>query len=451
MPEDLNIERELGRAFERFYEEIEDQVELLREAIPAVANHLSSWEDIRNVAPELKIPAERVDELALLWNEELGSYRFDAILRPSPPRDAEPDEAGHGTVQQPEADAQYPTPVVEFIYKHGSFLALQTAMRRYHRVWHHVFTIAKASIVFAIGALESAIADVERVRLRAHIGAAGTKEKEFSLDELIRLGDIESVVENAVERRVEKLAYGGLEDWNDWYQKSFRRPLKELALDWETIEEIMQRRHVIAHNHCRVSRLYLERTAQSADDLPVGTYLPLPPEYVFRGLDEIAVLGLRLFANAWSKLGDDPEHISLHLRNRTYDALVAERWAVTVALADFVCEIAPEGSQDRQLAQVNRWLARIGQGEDVSQEVESWDVNALAVRFKCAKAALLSDLDEVRRLIPLAVRAGELERAYLLSWPLFRSLRSDPIFVEVLAEMEDDGDDGSDASAVNLN
>ncbi|HZN14960.1 MAG TPA: hypothetical protein VFB78_11860 [Acidimicrobiales bacterium] len=47
----------LGRAFEGFYIALDDLGELLREALPAVAAERRRWEDVRALAPELKIAA----------------------------------------------------------------------------------------------------------------------------------------------------------------------------------------------------------------------------------------------------------------------------------------------------------------------------------------------------------------------------------------------------------
>jgi hypothetical protein len=85
-------------------------------------------------------------------------------------------------------------------------------------------------------------------------------------------------------------------------------------------------------------------------------------------------------------------------------------------------------------------------GEEIQAEVDEWRVGALALQFRCAKAALLDDFDNLRQLIPAAVETGEISRSDLLSWPLFRSLRREALFVEVLAAVDDPGDDGGGGS-----
>lgn len=435
----IDPEHEFGWAFERFYEALEDLVGLLREALPAVLKQHDQWSDVRNLAPTLKIAPDRVDEFVAIWEDSFGTKEFRAILPEAPPTDTggeDDDDAGHEAAKQPERDAHYASAVTTFIFDNGSFLDLQRVMRQYWRSSQHILTMAKSSIVFAIGALESAVADIERVRLHSHIGAAGTKDKEFSLDDLLRLNDIDSVVEEAVERRVENLCYGSLDDWNDWFRRAFGSTLESLALDWATMREIIQRRHAIAHNNGRVSRLYLERTGLKDSELQVGSYLPLTPGYVFDALDATTVLGVRMLVHAWRKLGDNEEHVLLHLRNKAYDSLVAERWHLTTAIAQEILAVAPEGSSEALLARVNSWLAQVGLGQDIEEAVATWDVTPLALRFKVAKAALLDDFDALTHLIPEALAAGEFGRSELLTWPLFRSLRSQPMFAGILTSLD---------------
>lgn len=434
---DKDLEARFGRAFERFYTALEDQVELLREALPAVLREHERWNDVAQLAPDLKISVANVDSFVDTWQTEFGTREFRAIFPPATEIPDEPDaegEPGHESMAQPEKDASYTTAVMEFIYKHGSFLDLQRAMRRYWRSSRHVLTIASSSLVFAVGALEATVADIERIRLRRHIGAARTSEKEFSLDDLIRLGDIEAVIEETVERRVEALCYGSLDDWDVWFERSFRVPLHDLALNWQAVREVVQRRHVIAHNSGMASRLYLQRSGVSG--VEVGDFLAPSPQYLYTALDEIAVLGIRMLLLAWKKLGGQPEHITVHVRSRSYDGLVSERWNTAHAMAEELLRLLPSGSEDSLIARINAWLARQGLGEDITPELEAWDVGPLTPRYRIARAAMLRDYEYLEQSIPKAVAAGELHRAELLSWPLFRGLRSQPVFASIIATID---------------
>jgi hypothetical protein len=438
---DSDVEAALGNLFERYFDNLRGLSELLENAIPVVGRQSQRWKDVRNVAPELHVPSELVDEFVEVWETAFGTTDFDAILGANSgkndtqePTESDSDETGHDARPQPEKTANYISSVIEFLARHGSVSALQLAIRRRYWASEQILTIAKSSIVFAVGSVESVVADVERIRLREHKGAIGDGEKEFTLSDLMRLGDIDSVVDEAIERRVEKLCFGSLDDWASWFKRSFKVDLDGIARDWGLVRRIVQDRHVIVHNEGRVSRLYLERTGSA--DLTAGDEIDLSPTYVFNAIDELTIFGLLMISAAWQKLGTDVDHHASHLQNRCYDALVESRFRVALALAKRLQKIAPVGSLYEQLSKVNTWIARQGLGEDVDKEVRRWDVRALAPRFQVAKDALLDDFAALEKSIPAMVRSGELPREHVITWPLFKRLRDQPEFAVILTEID---------------
>lgn len=75
--------------------------------------------------------------------------------------------------------------------------------------------------------------------------------------------------------------------------------------------------------------------------------------------------------------------------------------------------------------------------DDVRQEVEQWNVDALTMRYKIAKAALLDDFDKLGALIPKGVRTRDISSADLKQFPLFRALREEPLFLDLLRDAEE--------------
>lgn len=432
-PAGLNVEREFGRAFERFFGKLVSLNDLSHADAPDAKARKLRWSDVGNLIEDFQIPAARAAEFVDLWESTFGSRRFEEIVPrvPDDTRSGVEDEPGHETRPQPEQSAKYSTQLMEFIARHGNLLCLQQEIRRFAHLAGQARTMAQSVLMFSVGALERAVADIERIRLRTHVGAMGTGEREFSLDELIRLGDLDAVIDEAVERRVDALTYGGLETWRSWYKRSFGFDIGDFALDWSRLSEVVQRRHVVAHNDGVASRLYIKRTGRT--DVTVGDTLDLPPAYVQVAVDECFVIGVRMLAAAWEKLGSKPEHQQFHMRFRCYDMLVEERWQVARALALDEMRRAAPSTPPYLIAQVNEWLARRGLGEDVDVEIEAWDVSALSTRYVLAKLALLEKYDELRPLLPVAASIDEVGWGALLSWPLFARLRQQTDFPEILA------------------
>jgi hypothetical protein len=117
-----------------------------------------------------------------------------------------------------------------------------------------------------------------------------------------------------------------------------------------------------------------------------------------------------------------------------YDLLVAERWRAAQRLSEVGVAV---GSGDAWLdlaMQVNTWIARkqTEGAEAIRAEVEAWDVSALKPEFTLARAALLEERDEAFRLIPKLLANGSLLIESLSTWPLFRELRADPRFEDLV-------------------
>ena len=192
------------------FESILRTVELVDNTIPAVlAGHLR-FTDVVNLAPDLHIPAEASEGFAEVWEQirhspVLGNPAKTAgLARPL----SSPTNWGTEQRLQPEGSADYTSQVVEYIRENGSIAALQGVIRSWWSIGRQIHTVATSTVMFAVGALESSVAEIERIRLRTYPEAMRGVDKEFALADLIELGDIEAVIERAIDTRVESLCYG---------------------------------------------------------------------------------------------------------------------------------------------------------------------------------------------------------------------------------------------------
>lgn len=332
-----------------------------------------------------------------------------------------------------------PAEVSAFIFQHGSMDALISIIRGISRQAIHVRTLTHSVIVFAVGALESALAGISRTRFQMHPGSMRAEEPEFSVADLVRLSDLADLIDEAVERRVDAICHGNLEMWSKWYQEAFREDLQEMALNWDGVQEMVQRRHIIVHNNGIASRLYARRLGLNEEI--VGERPPVTLEYLLQTIDECIVLSMRMVATAWGKLArDDHETIAGFLNDLAFQLLQLQRWAAASALATDARKFADQGAVSDLIAQVNGWIARreMGQEDDVSEAVAAWNVSALDARFRVAKVALQGDLDGLRKHLPVAVDARTITLAQVNTWPLFRRLREDSEFGALLQDIAAD-------------
>lgn len=277
----------------------------------------------------------------------------------------------------------------------------------------------------AIGSFEVLVSGVITRYFFAHPGALETGQKEFSLADLREFSDVEDAVDFLTVRQVNKIMYGGLEEWAAWFEKRCNFDLPALALDWDHLLEAFQRRHVIMHNGGLVSRAYLAKVKFHDEPPKVGQRLPVDAEYLHNALDELEVLGTLLAVMAWGSWHrDERDRSAGALLQRSYDLMLAGRWKAVEKLTQVGNRLKCSAATKEPI-KVNGWISRLELygPQAIRDEVLEWDVSVAVGRFRLAKLVLLDQLDEASTLAARLLRNNELTRGQLKEWPLLRRLR----------------------------
>jgi hypothetical protein len=297
--------------------------------------------------------------------------------------------------------------------------------------------VRSSLLVTAMSAFETLVAGLATQHYMRFPSALGGAEKEFSLQDLKALGSIEDARDVVIARKVETLLFGSLTDWAEWFGRRLRLDAVELAADWPTLFEAMQRRHVIIHSASRVSRLYVQRMSEYGEaKAAIGDELIVGADYLAEALSQLRVFGVRLAIRCWASWTDESVVIAGRFAELIYDALLKEQWAVACELAEDA-QVLSVTERDVQTARCNCMIARAEMlGLDsVRDEVEAWDVSALSPEFRMAKAALLRHHDDVAIAIPSLFRADLLGLRQVDEWPLLRHFRADERFPDVRAAL----------------
>ena len=259
-------------------------------------------------------------------------------------------------------------------------------------------------------------------------------KKEFSLEDIDGFRTEGDATDLLLSRRVSDLMYGGLDDWSKWFAGRGNINLPELAIDWETVREIFQRRHIITHSGGLVSGEYLAKV--KLPDLPaLGSRLVVDEDYLEATFDQLDALGTGLGVRTWGAWSPEQRNNSASaLLQRTYQTLLLGRWQVTEKLA----AMSVQCDDDLRYAiRCNGWLSRAERSgyETVRTEVVDWDVSALSGRFKLVRLVLMQDLDSALEMVSTLLAASELAPGELREWPILRTLREHPTY-EALAESQ---------------
>lgn len=288
----------------------------------------------------------------------------------------------------------------------------------------------------ATAAFETLLAALLSLFYGAHPEALGDEQK-FSLSDLEAFDSIDDAREDAIGRKVDSVLHGDISEWSAWLERNTKLRLDNLTIDYATLFEILQRRHVILHAGSRASRLYCRRMREFGVEPPsVGARLDVTDAYLERAFDELQALGSLLVVGIWAKAYPNEEKVALHgLYLESYDLMLDRRWAA----AEKICAIGKLSRDNdesaRQVFQANEWLALKRQhGIDrIREEVEAWDTSALGRRFRFMQKVLIDDLDAAFLAAKNLMRTGQLDEDDLLEWPALSEMRADERFGELIA------------------
>ncbi|MFD0596153.1 hypothetical protein ACFQZ4_30990 [Catellatospora coxensis] len=149
--------------------------------------------------------------------------------------------------------------------------------------------IINAALVAAVSAFENLLAVVIRTQLTWQPKRLSSG-KDFSIGDILEYGSLDSLIAEAVGRRVDALLREDLSAWHIWLKDKggCRLDLSSLALDWAAFQEVFKRRNAIVHTSGAVNQDYAQTVAGSP---AIGTLLQASPEYLRRALEELLTAG----------------------------------------------------------------------------------------------------------------------------------------------------------------
>jgi hypothetical protein len=286
--------------------------------------------------------------------------------------------------------------------------------------------LLKCLLTTVVSALEDLVAALISEYFTIRPEALRREEKEFSLADLAQFTSIDEAVKAAVEIRVDQLMRKNLDEWSDWFDRWLKLRFSDLAIDWQKLVEVVERRHTLVHTGGRATKRYVQRVGPK--DIKPGDRLPLTAEYLVRSIDAFAVFGTLLATVTWQRLLEDDDRAPTRVAAAVYDFMRAGRWEAVEAICDRASNL--QMKRDMQLVfQFNGWLAkkRLGRWIEVEREVRACDVSGLSPRYEFVWLVLVEDFDKALERLPKVVKLGRagggISPGELYHWPVLEELR----------------------------
>ncbi|WP_288801788.1 hypothetical protein [uncultured Corynebacterium sp.] len=291
----------------------------------------------------------------------------------------------------------------------------------------HTFS---ALLVMLVSQVELAIRRFAEAVAEIHPESLISKDEKIDLAEVQHLETLAEIKDYVVQKKVDRVLYGSLDDWISFFESKVKIDLKNLIKS-EALVEVVQRRHCLVHNGGFASRLYLKNTQLTS--IKLGDRFEVDASYVRSAADHLYAFIYSLeWAIAVKVIGRSVEarrDAFGHLATVTFFLLQDRRYrtlkflGITLQLDDRLKEKRIDDAE-WLIIQVNVWLAYKldGDFDTVRTEVEDWDVHSKPLNFRLAKAALLDQTEDALNLVQAMLISGDINKQNIVTWPLLRDV-----------------------------
>lgn len=291
----------------------------------------------------------------------------------------------------------------------------------------------KSSFVMLVSYFDFLISDIIHFYYKLHPEGLSGKDLSITLNELKICSDHEEAIDVILNKKVDSILYGNLESQKIFFKNELQIDIRERVVNWDIINEAVERRNIIVHNDSVVNKRYLRNVALSIinkrrTDIKESERIGVNQEYFKRVYDEIFIAGIVLMESCWRKWKkEDVEKADDILLQVIYEALTREEWSVAERLGLFCKDIKVHNAAMRLMLDINycQSLKWQGKKDELIAEMDKFDVSSLSPKFILALCALKGDKDGFYENLERAVVTEEMPKQYFDDWPLFRELRQD--------------------------
>jgi hypothetical protein len=270
--------------------------------------------------------------------------------------------------------------------------------------------LGMAMLPMIVAKMEQFIAALMRAHLRVYPDALGKLDDMFvPYPVQKRFGANRSTADIdrwLADRKIRDVIDKSPGNWRETIKRLTGIDIADLGADWETLVELVLRRHVVIHNDGRVDLGYLSQIGLPLrSDVQLGAFLDCGFAYLVPVLDEMEVWAITLTCLWAKKLFKESARYYRLLIDRILRLENLQKWnhAITI-LNSFLAEPVPAGHDTVTIARINQWfcMQELGsEAERAVREVSEWNISSTELDTetefiaRISRHALLRDYDEL--------------------------------------------------------
>ena len=257
------------------------------------------------------------------------------------------------------------------------------------------------------------------------------KNINISLSDLKNYTTIEEAYNEILFKEVEKLLIDmNFEEIKDYFKK-LGVSLSENLINWNKINEIRERRHLVVHNNSIINKKYLSKS-DNPYNFNIGDNAIINSNYFKETLEEIQTAGILLIMNCWGKWEkENATDAIFEILNLTFDLLKEKKYSLTFKICEYVEEniVAKDDDQENCLIRIKfNYCIALKRKEEIKKldkKLEEIRVGTMSPIFKIAKHILINENETAISLLKQSIVVDEIKLEDYLEWPIFEELRKD--------------------------
>jgi hypothetical protein len=266
----------------------------------------------------------------------------------------------------------------------------------------------------------------------------GKNELSISLNELQFCSDLKEAIARIINKEIDKLLYTNLEGQKNYLKDYLKMDIEENIIDWNKINEAMERRNIIVHNDSKINNRYLKNIdfsviPEEEKNLKEGDRISIDTNYFINIYNEIFNTGIILIQKFWRKYNKAEINLAdASLNKDIYDLLLEENWKSAERLGLFGKKCKISNKEIRLILDVNYAQSLKWQDKEkkLKDELNKFNLSTLSPKYALAFYTLKSDTENFYKNIEKSIKIDNMTKEDFMEWPLFREFRKDEDYKE---------------------
>jgi hypothetical protein len=264
-------------------------------------------------------------------------------------------------------------------------------------------------------------------------------DKIFSYEDLTRFASIEDARKSTIEKKVEEVLRGSFLDWIKYFRGNLKLSMSYIDAAFDELIETFERRNLLTHNNGIVNNIYLSKvTKKEASDFKKGDPINVSRNYLDNRISLFERCCILVGAELWKQIDAKAPQRGNTIIGIAFQHMTRGRWDITEGLSQFVMNDKKLPERDVMIGKINYWLSLKKQNRwnEIKDQAESEDLTAKGYILQLAWYSLCDKKDEFFKLLPLALKAKDIDKESLESFPVFDYVRTDKRFVTVMNKLK---------------